>query len=114
MGVLRMLLSVRDVAEILKVSENTIHQWITTRSLPASQVNGVCRFNKVQLLEWPTANHVDIPTTAFRTSFGPTRPDAALIRGCIIPDSRGGGRATILRTRGPPPPLVRASIRPAR
>src|SRR5438105_4581350 len=111
MGVLRMLLSVRDVAEILKVSENTIHQWITTRSLPASQVNGVCRFNKVQLLEWATANHVDIPTTAFRTSFGPTRLDDALIRGGIIRDIGGGDKATILRTLVPRLPLDDDEVR---
>ncbi len=101
-----MLLSVRDVAEILKVSENTVHQWIAARSLPASQVNGECRFNKVQLLDWATENQIEIPATAFRTaSAAAPRLDDALERGGIIRNVTGGDKATILRAILPKLPL---------
>ena len=100
-----MLLSVRDVAEILKVSENTVHQWIAARSLPASQVNGECRFNKVQLLDWATENQIEIPATAFRTASAAPRLDDALERGGIIRNVTGGDKATILRSILPKLPL---------
>jgi len=101
-----MLLSVRDVADILKVSENTVHQWIAARSLPASQVNGECRFNKVQLLDWATANQIEIPATAFRTATASApRLDDSLARGGIIRGVAGGDKAAILRSILPKLPL---------
>src|SRR5947207_14535497 len=100
-----MLLSVRDVAEILKVSENTVHQWMPARSLPPSQVNGECRFNKVQLLDWATANQIEIPAMAFRTASAAPRLDDALERGGIIRNVTGGDKATILRGILPRLPL---------
>jgi PTS system nitrogen regulatory IIA component len=107
------LLSVRDVAEIMKVSENTIHQWIESRALPASQVNGECRFHKVQLLEWATANQIEIPATAFRTATAPTRLDEALVRGGILRNISGGDKATILRAILPQLPLSEEDDRQA-
>src|SRR5260221_7744076 len=109
-----MLLSVRDVAEILKVSENTVHQWIAVRSLPASQVNGESRVNKVQLLDWATENQIEIPATAFRTATAATpRLDDALARGGIIRNTSGGDKATILRAILPKLPLSEEDDRQA-
>jgi PTS system nitrogen regulatory IIA component len=109
-----MLLSVRDVAEILKVSENTVHQWIVARALPASQVNGECRFNKLQLLDWATENQIEIPALAFRTSSTASpRLDVALEHGGIIRNVSGGDKATILRAILPKLPLSEEDDRQA-
>jgi PTS system nitrogen regulatory IIA component len=50
-------LSVRDVARLFKVSENTVYRWIRSGSLPAQRVQDQYRFNRVELQEWATLHH---------------------------------------------------------
>lgn len=57
-----MELNVRKAAELLGVSENTIHRWIEKRSIPAYRVNESYRFNQTELLEW--ANSQQIQTSS--------------------------------------------------
>lgn len=56
-----MQLSVRDVAQALKISEKTLYRWIQDGSLPAYRVNEHYRFNRTELLEWATAHKINIP-----------------------------------------------------
>ena len=51
-----MQLTVRDVSKFLKVSDSTVTRWIKQRGLPTHQVGGRFHFNRVELLEWATAN----------------------------------------------------------
>ena len=53
-----MQLSVREVARLLKVSENTVYRLVDERSLPAQQINSQYFFNKAELLEWATAQRI--------------------------------------------------------
>lgn len=55
-----MQLTVRDVSEILNISEKTVYQWIKQRSLPCHQVNEHYRFNRAELLEWATAARIKV------------------------------------------------------
>ncbi|MEW5947827.1 MAG: PTS sugar transporter subunit IIA [Thermodesulfobacteriota bacterium] len=60
-----MNLMVRDAARLLKVSEKTIYRWITQGKLPAYCVNEQYRFNRVELLEWATARHINVSPEIF-------------------------------------------------
>lgn len=60
-----MNVSVRDAAKLLDVSEKTIYRWISSRQLPAYQVNNQYRFNRAELLEWATAQRVNVSPTIF-------------------------------------------------
>lgn len=93
-----MQLTVRDVAAALKVSENTVHRWITDRNLPAQQVNGQYRFNSVQLLEWATLNRLELGPLAFRNG-GSALPrlDDALSAGGVLGSLPGTDKAGVLR-----------------
>ena len=51
-----MQLTVRDVSRFLNVPESTVTRWIKQRGLPSQHVGGQYRFNRVELLEWATAN----------------------------------------------------------
>ena len=53
-----MQLTVRDASKFLKVSEPTVTRWIKQRGLPSRHVGGQYRFNRVELLEWATANKI--------------------------------------------------------
>jgi nitrogen PTS system EIIA component len=57
--------TVRDVSKFLNVSEATVTRWITQRGLPSQHVGGHYRFNRVELLEWATANKIRVSLDAF-------------------------------------------------
>jgi nitrogen PTS system EIIA component len=60
-----MQLGVRDVAQILNVSEKTVYRWIQQGHLPAYRVNEQYRFNRAELLEWATAQRVNVSASIF-------------------------------------------------
>jgi PTS system nitrogen regulatory IIA component len=55
-----MRLRVRDVAELLEVSEKTIYRWVTQKNLPVHRVNEQYRFNRAEILEWATSQQIPI------------------------------------------------------
>jgi PTS system nitrogen regulatory IIA component len=60
-----MQLTIRDLTELLKVTEGTVSRWIKQRGLPAQQVGGQYRVNRAELLEWATANQVQVSLELF-------------------------------------------------
>ena len=55
-----MRLTVRDAANLLKVSEKTVYRWINQRTVPAYLVNGQYRFIQAELLEWATSRRIPV------------------------------------------------------
>jgi PTS system nitrogen regulatory IIA component len=60
-----MELTVREVCKFLNVPESTVTRWIKQRGLPSQYVGGQHRFNRVDLLEWATANKVQVSVEVF-------------------------------------------------
>ncbi len=60
-----MQLTVRNVSELLNVSEKTVYRWINERHLPGYRLSGQYRFNRAELLEWATANKINVSSTIF-------------------------------------------------
>ena len=50
-----MRLTIKDLSNILNVSEKTIRRWIKEGSIPAYKINGQYRFNRTEILEWSTS-----------------------------------------------------------
>ncbi len=69
-----MQLAVRDAASILNVSEKTIYRWIKQGIIPAYRVNEQYRFNRAELLEWATAQHLNVSPDIFREPEGANQP----------------------------------------
>lgn len=46
------LLSVKEVAEILKVKPSTIYSWAEQRLIPSFKLNGLLRFSEDDILRW--------------------------------------------------------------
>ncbi len=61
-----MQLSVRDVAKLLNVNEKTVYRWVTQGNLPAYRVSNHYRFNRAELLEWATAQRINVSTEIFQ------------------------------------------------
>jgi PTS system nitrogen regulatory IIA component len=60
-----MQLSIRDLTKLLNATENTVLRWIKQLSLPVHQVGGQYRVNRAELLEWATANNVQVSLELF-------------------------------------------------
>lgn len=63
-----MQLTVRDVAELLNISEKTVYRWIEERKLPGYRLSGQYRFHRAELLEWATANKIQVSPRIFEES----------------------------------------------
>ncbi len=74
-----MQLTVRDVSKFLNVSESTVTRWIKQRGLPSQHVAGQHRFNRVDLLEWATANHVKVSVEVFDHLESEDEPGPSLV-----------------------------------
>jgi PTS system nitrogen regulatory IIA component len=96
-----MQLTVRNVAELLNVSEKSVYRWITEGSLPAYRVSGQYRFNRAELLEWTTAKKINVSPRIFEEGEqgGTTLPDfeAALQAGGIFYRLGGNDKESVLK-----------------
>jgi nitrogen PTS system EIIA component len=73
-----MNLGVRDVAQILNVSERTIYRWIDQGVLPVYRVNEQYRFNRAELLEWATSRKLNVSAEIF------TEPESSSAQPCSL------------------------------
>jgi nitrogen PTS system EIIA component len=60
-----MHLGVKEVAELLSVSEKTIYRWLKQGKMPAYRVNEQYRFNRAELLEWATSEKLQVSPQIF-------------------------------------------------
>ncbi|MGA2448745.1 MAG: PTS sugar transporter subunit IIA [Polyangiaceae bacterium] len=94
-----MELSIRDVARLLQVSEDTVFRWAREHELPAHRANGEYRFNRVELQEWATHKGLPVSPELFAPR-GLVRllPSlrGAIERGGVYHDIPGGARESVL------------------
>ena len=60
-----MRLTIKDLSNILNVSEKTIRRWIKEGSIPAYKINGQYRFNRTEILEWSTSRRLNASAEIF-------------------------------------------------
>jgi len=97
-----MQLGVREVAEILNVSEKTIYRWLKQGKIPAYRVNEQYRFNRAELLEWATAERLPVSPRILADPEGSSTPLPALFdamkSGGIIYRVGGNDKTCVLRS----------------
>ena len=96
-----MQLSVKDVAKLLNVTDQTIYRWIKQESIPVYRINEQCRFNRAEILEWATSKRIPISIEALTEADSsktqlPTLLDA-LKSGGVYYRIEGTDKATVLR-----------------
>jgi PTS system nitrogen regulatory IIA component len=96
-----MQLTMRDVSRFLNVPEATVVRWIKQRGLPSLYVGGQYRFHRAELLEWATANHVQVSAELFDRIESDTEPVpsimAALEAGGVFHNVACSDKATALK-----------------
>ena len=60
-----MQLTTRDVTKFFSVSESTVQRWVKNRGFPAHRVNGQYRFSRAELLEWASAQQIQVSPELF-------------------------------------------------
>ncbi len=69
-----MKLTVRDVSELLDVSEKTVYRWVNDRKLPGYRMSGQYRFSRAEVLGWATANKLNLSLGALHEAENPDQP----------------------------------------
>lgn len=64
-----MMIGLKEVAQMLAVSEKTIYRWIAKKEIPAYKIGEGYRFNRVELLEWATAKKIKLSPAIFDEPF---------------------------------------------
>src|SRR5258708_5511860 len=95
-----MKLSVRDAAQLLNVTEETIYRWIKQGVIPAYAINDQYRFNRAELLEWATSRKINVSPAIFaEPEGGDTQPSSlseALRAGGVHYRVGGTNKASVL------------------
>jgi nitrogen PTS system EIIA component len=94
-------LTVRDVSELLNVSEKTVYRWVSERNLPGYRLSGQYRFNRAELLAWATCNKVNVSPKIFQETEGAKElPDLAdaLQAGGVFYRLSGKDKPSVLRS----------------
>jgi len=95
-----MRLTIKDLSELLNVSEKTIRRWIKDGSIPAYKINGQYRFNRTEILEWSTSRRLNAPVEIFDEpeSSSPTSLTEALTTGGVFYRISGTDKESALRS----------------
>lgn len=97
-----MQLTVRDVAELLDISEKTVYRWVEEGKLPGYRLSGQYRFHRAELLEWATANKIQVTPKIFEESEASAAPlpelHECLQAGGVIYRLSGCDKASVLHS----------------
>ncbi|MGE0080987.1 MAG: helix-turn-helix domain-containing protein [Thiohalomonadaceae bacterium] len=95
-----MQLSVRDVAQLLGVSEDTVFRWINQGRIPFHRIHRQYRFGRAELFEWAAARNLAFSPEALARLHGSTAPlpslTAALEAGAVVHGVNTADKAALL------------------
>jgi len=63
-----MNLKIKDIVDLLQVSEKTIYRWIKDKKIPAYRINHQYRFNKTEIHDWILKNKIPVSGKIFDLS----------------------------------------------
>lgn len=95
-----MELRIREVAKLLMVSDKTVYRWIKAGAIPAYRVHDQYRVNRIELLEWVTAQKMPVSEEIFNEpkSEEPHSLSRALENGGIFYRVEGMDKPSVLRS----------------
>lgn len=106
-------LSIKDVAELLNVSETTVRRWVADGKIPVYKIHGKCRFSRNEVERWVMNHklgHANNGNSPFNTSTNQKTSSAkaqggsqkfslyrALHKGIVLKDIHGATKEDVLR-----------------
>ncbi len=96
-----MQLTVHDVAKYFNVSERTVYRWIDQKIIPSYKISDQFRFNRAELLEWATAQKINVSPEIFESQQdndgNPPSIAESIKSGGIFFRIEGSDKKTVLR-----------------
>ncbi len=97
-----MMIDVKEVAKLLSVSEKTVYRWISKKEIPVYKIGDTYRFNRVELMEWTTANKINVSHKIFEenenSSNTVTKLSDSLELGGIYYHVNGNDKKSVLKS----------------
>jgi nitrogen PTS system EIIA component len=85
-------LKIKDIVDLLQISEKTIYRWIKDKKIPCYRINHQFRFNRAEINEWILSNKIiGVKTSALNLPINQNADSFAKIleRGGIISNIKG-------------------------
>lgn len=92
-------LEVKDVADLLSVSEEKIHNWLDEGKIPAYQINKQYRFSRIEVEEWVMRHKLDDAEEACqgKSGFNQFALFRALHKGSVLHKVPGTTKQEVIR-----------------
>jgi PTS system nitrogen regulatory IIA component len=93
-----MELKIKDLMDLLQVTEKTIYRWIQDNKIPAYKINHQYRFNKAEINEWILNNKVTVSSKVLdlNLSKAPASLADLLKRGGVFSGIKGSSAKEII------------------
>jgi nitrogen PTS system EIIA component len=95
-----MELKIKDIVDILQVSEKTVYRWIKDKKIPCYRINHQYRFNRTEINEWILSNKIELSSSLIHLT-NPERRDSLvqlLEKGGIVTNISGGTVREVLQS----------------
>jgi len=86
-----MELKIKDIVDLLQVSEKTVYRWIKDKKIPCYRINHQYRFNRAEINEWILSTKIELSSSLINLS-NPERRDSLaqlLEKGGIVSNVAG-------------------------
>ena len=70
-----MELKIKDIVDLLQVSEKTVYRWIKDKKIPCYRINHQYRFNRAEINEWMLSNKIELSSSLIKLT-SPERRDS--------------------------------------
>ncbi|RJP73093.1 MAG: helix-turn-helix domain-containing protein [Ignavibacteriales bacterium] len=77
-------LKIKDVVELLQVTEKTVYRWIKEKKIPCYRINHQYRFNRSEINEWILSNKIELSGSLINLGFNNSSLLTLIERGGII------------------------------
>jgi PTS system nitrogen regulatory IIA component len=94
-----MELKIRDIVDLLQVSEKTVYRWIKDNKIPCYRINHQYRFNRTEINEWILSNKIELSSSLINIAISEEQDNLTKLieRGGIIPGVQGENVPDVLR-----------------
>jgi nitrogen PTS system EIIA component len=95
-----MELKIKDIVDLLQVTEKTIYRWIKEKKIPCYRINHQFRFNRAEINEWILSNKIELSSSLKNLSVTQTPDNLArlLEKGSIISEITGQNVREVLQS----------------
>ncbi len=94
-----MELKIKDIVDLLQVSEKTVYRWIKDKKIPCYRINHQYRFNRTEINEWILSSKIELSSSLLNLSSSGRQDDLSQLieKGGIVSNIPGENVREALR-----------------